>query len=215
MRAVCTHGLMQTLSKLLGYGMVAGGAIVKIPQLIKILLDKSVYGISYSSLVLELATNWITIVYSWYRGNPFSIYGENVFIGFQNVIIMFFFILYVRNVPKGVPQPSESAPSKYIAYFLLTCVAIFLTRNPYAWPPAIIESSMVLQILFCTISLLCSLLCSSCPDLSHLSVQVHRQFGSYNMFVSCAWELGSSIYTSCGNSRWLYLHHFRSVGLRP
>ncbi len=59
----------------MGYGLVFGGAIVKIPQVVKILLEKSVYGISFSSVVMEGLTNWVTIVYSWYRGNPFSIYG--------------------------------------------------------------------------------------------------------------------------------------------
>ena len=59
----------------MGYGLVVGGAIVKIPQVIKILIDKSVFGISFTSIILESLTNWITIIYSLYRGNPFSIYG--------------------------------------------------------------------------------------------------------------------------------------------
>lgn len=59
----------------MGYGLVLGGAIVKIPQVIKILLCKSVYGISFTSVLMEGLTNWVTIVYSWYRNNPFSIYG--------------------------------------------------------------------------------------------------------------------------------------------
>ena len=67
--------LTQTISKFLGYGLVAGGAIVKIPQVIKIVIDKSTYGISFQSIVLEALTNWVTIVYSWYKVNPFSIYG--------------------------------------------------------------------------------------------------------------------------------------------
>lgn len=129
--------------------MVAGGAIVKIPQIIKILIDKSVYGISYSSILFELATNWITIVYSWYRGIPFSIYGENVFIGVQNILILLFFVFFVRQVPKGVADPGQNAPTKYMTYFLLTCMTVFLTKNPLNWPPVIIESSMILQILLC------------------------------------------------------------------
>lgn len=60
---------------MLGYGLVVGSAIVKVPQLIKIFIDKSTYGISFTSVLMESMTNWVTIVYSWYRGNPFSIYG--------------------------------------------------------------------------------------------------------------------------------------------
>lgn len=66
---------MQTASKLMGYGLVVGGAIVKVPQVIKIFIDKSVFGISFPSIIMESLTNWITIIYSLYRGNPFSIYG--------------------------------------------------------------------------------------------------------------------------------------------
>jgi hypothetical protein len=36
----------------MGYGLVVGGAIVKIPQVIKILIDKSVYGISFFSVLM-------------------------------------------------------------------------------------------------------------------------------------------------------------------
>lgn len=60
---------------MLGYGLVIGASIVKIPQLIKILIEKSVFGISFFSVIMEAMTNWVMIVYSWYRGNPFSIYG--------------------------------------------------------------------------------------------------------------------------------------------
>ena len=60
---------------MLGYGLVLGGAIIKIPQLINILRYRSVYGISFTSVLAESLMNWVTIVYSWYRDNPFSIYG--------------------------------------------------------------------------------------------------------------------------------------------
>lgn len=90
----------------MGYGLVLGGAIVKVPQVIKILMNKSVYGISFVAILMESLTNWVTIVYSWYRGNPFSIYGENVFLLVQNLLILLLFIIYGRNVPKGVTPPA-------------------------------------------------------------------------------------------------------------
>ena len=129
--------------------MVAGGAIVKIPQLLKILFDRSVFGISYESVVFEAITNWITIVYNWFKGNPFSIYGENVFIGIQNLLIMAAFILYVRRVPKNVADPGPSAPIKYLVYFCVFSLFIVVTKDPFSWPPILIDSSMILQITFC------------------------------------------------------------------
>lgn len=83
-----------TISKALGYGLVIGGTIVKVPQLIKILISKSIFGISFISILMESMTNWVMIVYSWWRGNPFSIYGENVFLLIQNIIILGFFVIY-------------------------------------------------------------------------------------------------------------------------
>jgi len=122
----------------MGYGLVAGGAIVKIPQLIKILVDRSVYGISFFSVLMEACTNWVTIVYSWYRGNPFSIYGENVFILVQNMLIMGLFIAFGRNVPKGVADPGKAVITRYITIFSLFCLAMFFTQNPLSWPPVLI-----------------------------------------------------------------------------
>ena len=57
-------------------------------------MKQSVYGISFTSVMAEGMTNWVTIVYSWYRGTPFSIYGENVFLLIQNIIILGFFVIY-------------------------------------------------------------------------------------------------------------------------
>lgn len=94
-------------------------------------------------------TNWVTIVYSWYRGNPFSIYGENAFLLGQNVIIMGLFILFGRNVPKGVTAPGQNAIKKYGVLFLTFCTGMFLTQNPFSWPKILIDYCMVLQISLC------------------------------------------------------------------
>lgn len=133
----------------MGYGLVVGSAIVKIPQVIKVAIDKSVYGISFTSIVMESLTNWVTIVYSWYRGNPFSIYGENVFILGQNLLIMLLFLIYGRNVPKGVQGPTKNTITKYGVILAAFCVLMFLTQNPYSWPPVFVNYSMVLQIVLC------------------------------------------------------------------
>lgn len=196
--------MTQTFSKLLGYCMVAGGAIVKVPQLIKILVDKSVYGISYPSLILELATNWITIVYNWYRGNSFSIYGENVFIGAQNLLIMAFFVLFIRNVPLSIPKPPEGAYIKYMTLFLLACLTMFFTQNPSAWPPILIQSSMILQIFLCTQYFIQSLLPgwprsytstgASRPAAWPLSAAAWWCWATSDACSLCWWKLGMTTY---------------------
>lgn len=46
--------LIQTLSKLLGYFIVWGAFAVKLPQIAKILKNKSTYGISFRSVTFEV-----------------------------------------------------------------------------------------------------------------------------------------------------------------
>lgn len=142
--------IKMTISKAMGYAIVVGGSIVKVPQVIKIFLDKSVYGISFTSVLAESCTNWVTIVYSWYRGNPFSIYGENAFILLQNICIMLLFVVFGRNVPKGVEAPGQGVITKYAILLVSFLVGMFLTQNPLAWPKQIIDYCMFLQISLCT-----------------------------------------------------------------
>jgi uncharacterized protein with PQ loop repeat len=43
---------MQTATKIIGYGIVMGGVIIKFPQIIKVICNKSVLGISFVSVIL-------------------------------------------------------------------------------------------------------------------------------------------------------------------
>ncbi|KAJ2684415.1 hypothetical protein H4R19_006893 [Coemansia spiralis] len=86
--------LRHALSKGLGLGIVLGGCIVKLPQLFKILKSKSIAGISFSSYVLELLANFITLAYNYRMGYAFTTYGEAVFIGAQNYVIALLMLVF-------------------------------------------------------------------------------------------------------------------------
>jgi uncharacterized protein with PQ loop repeat len=45
---------MQSFVKFMGYGVVMGAAIVKVPQILKIVKKKSTFGVSFPSVVLEV-----------------------------------------------------------------------------------------------------------------------------------------------------------------
>lgn len=47
-----TFKFIKTIVKLLGYGVVLGAAIVKVPQIIKIIKNKSTFGVSFPSVLL-------------------------------------------------------------------------------------------------------------------------------------------------------------------
>ncbi|KAI8070626.1 uncharacterized protein B0P05DRAFT_474329 [Gilbertella persicaria] len=75
------------ISKGLGLGIVLGGSIVKVPQILTILRNKSAQGLSLTSYLLETLSYFITLSYNLRQGNPFSTFGEIMFICIQNIMI--------------------------------------------------------------------------------------------------------------------------------
>ena len=75
------------ISKGLGIGIIGASAIVKLPQLIKLLNSRSADGVSFLSYFLETAGYVISLAYNVRKGFPFSTYGENALIAAQNVAI--------------------------------------------------------------------------------------------------------------------------------
>ncbi|KAF9585963.1 hypothetical protein BGW38_010778 [Lunasporangiospora selenospora] len=82
------------ISKGLGLGIVAGGAIVKVPQIIKIVQAQSAEGVSFSSYMLETLASVISLAYNIRQQNPLSTYGETFFVTIQNLIILSLMMFY-------------------------------------------------------------------------------------------------------------------------
>ncbi|KAF5338859.1 hypothetical protein D9758_015566 [Tetrapyrgos nigripes] len=108
-----------SISKGLGIGIVAGGSIMKIPQLLLIVNARSAQGLSLSAYILETLSYGITLAYSYRSGFPFSTYGENFFLTLQNVLITVLIIAYSQSSSKATLLPltilglSASAVSLY------------------------------------------------------------------------------------------------------
>lgn len=77
-----------TISKAVGLAIVAGSGILKLPQIIKILANGSVEGISSVGYYIETDTFMQTAGMSMARGIPFSVYGETLIIMAQNFVII-------------------------------------------------------------------------------------------------------------------------------
>lgn len=84
------------ISKGLGIGIVIGGAIVKIPQIVTILKHQSAQGLSLTSFLLETCAYQIVMVYNMRLHNPFSTYGEVLFMTLQNILICVLIVWYTR-----------------------------------------------------------------------------------------------------------------------
>ncbi|KIK63108.1 hypothetical protein GYMLUDRAFT_163817 [Collybiopsis luxurians FD-317 M1] len=90
--------LKYSLSKALGIGIVVGGSIMKLPQLLLILRGRSARGLSLSAYVLETLAYGINLAYSFRNMFPFSTYGENLFLTIQNVLITLLIIYYTPSI---------------------------------------------------------------------------------------------------------------------
>ncbi|KAF9653840.1 mannose-P-dolichol utilization defect 1 protein [Thelephora ganbajun] len=99
--------LKYSLSKGLGVGIVVGGSIMKLPQLLLILSARSARGISLTSYALETFCYLVTCAYSYRNEFPFSTYGENIFLGIQNIAVT----LLIVYLPSSTLRRSVSSPS--------------------------------------------------------------------------------------------------------
>lgn len=112
------------LSKVIGLGIVAGGSLVKVPQLVKIVRAQSARGLSPLSYGLESLAYGVTLAYNFRMGNPFSTYGEVGFVLVQNWMILFLMGWYANG--PGAKRTPLVFPMCLMALGLLTSVVYFL-----------------------------------------------------------------------------------------
>lgn len=75
------------ISKALGIAIVAFSAIVKVPQILKLISSRSSAGVSFVSYALETTSLLITLAYNARQKFPFSTYGESALIGIQDIVV--------------------------------------------------------------------------------------------------------------------------------
>lgn len=75
------------LSKGIGLGIVSMSAVVKVPQLLKLIASGSAQGVSFSSYLLETLAYLITLAYNVRQGNPYNTFGEIAILAVQNVVV--------------------------------------------------------------------------------------------------------------------------------
>lgn len=75
------------ISKALGLAIVGASAVVKVPQILKLISSGSSAGVSFVSYALETASLLITMSYGVRNHFPFSTYGESALIAVQDVVV--------------------------------------------------------------------------------------------------------------------------------
>ncbi|GMY28724.1 mannose-P-dolichol utilization defect 1 protein homolog 2-like [Fagus crenata] len=91
--------LLPLISKLLGYCIVAASTTVKLPQILKILKNSSVRGLSVVAFELEVVGYTIALAYCLDKGLPFSAFGELAFLLIQAIILVA--VIYYYSQPIG------------------------------------------------------------------------------------------------------------------
>ena len=86
------------MSKGIGLAIIAGSAVLKLPQIIKIFKAKSVEGISKYMFYTEILMLINSSGYSIQARIPFSVYGESLIILVQNALIVILFWVYSKEI---------------------------------------------------------------------------------------------------------------------
>lgn len=111
------------VSKALGYAIITGSLILKLPQILKILSAKDVTGLTPASFYMEVLLYVSSTIYNVLRGYPVSTWGENLVILVQNVVLVL--LLWAYYTPKIA----------YTTRFMLVVVFVGLTTGMLLTPP--------------------------------------------------------------------------------
>ncbi|KAI4525040.1 mannose-P-dolichol utilization defect 1 protein [Schizophyllum commune Loenen D] len=126
----------------MGWGIVIGSGVMKLPQLYIIYKRKSARGISTSGSAFETLAYAVNLTYAYRNGIPFSTYGENAFLTAQNAILMLLLIQYAPR-PRALTSPTDSRTTKLLGTLLIMLVGFLLLLFV---PPPILATFQALTL---------------------------------------------------------------------
>ncbi|BDA48719.1 probable mannose-P-dolichol utilization defect 1 protein homolog [Coccomyxa sp. Obi] len=90
----------QLIARILGYCVVAGSFARSVPQIVRILKNKSAEGISLAAQYAELVAYSITVAYNLDHGYAFSTYGDTAACWVQDIILIVLIAKFRRGLWK-------------------------------------------------------------------------------------------------------------------
>lgn len=88
--------LKMIISKGLGYAILAGSLMLRVPQILKILAAGSGEGISIASEVLMIVAIFGSMSYGYFKQFPIAAYGDSYFLYLQACVILLLVLFYER-----------------------------------------------------------------------------------------------------------------------
>ena len=134
--------LRLSISKALGYTMMLGSCLYKLPVLMKIYKVKGGEGISPLSVYLETTAYLASLSYNYVKGNPISTYGDLVASSSQNMLIIF--LLWTMGTGKGVQLPLQHKITAATGALLFLSLLRYM---PMEYQHLIVSYSIVVLIL--------------------------------------------------------------------
>ncbi|KAJ5473288.1 Mannose-P-dolichol utilization defect 1 protein [Penicillium sp. IBT 31633x] len=110
------------ISKALGIAIVGASAVVKVPQILKLINSRSSAGVSFVSYALETASLLITLSYSVRNQFPFSTYGETALIAVQDIAVGVLVLNYAGRSAAAAAFVAVVAASIYALLFDQTLI---------------------------------------------------------------------------------------------
>ena len=117
------------VSKGLGYGILAGSLLLRVPQIVKILAAGSGEGLSVASEIFGLIAVFGSMSYGNYKQFPISAYGDMYFLYIQGIIILMLIFYYQKNHFYNLISLSIFAASTYLMLNEMIDPRIILTLN--------------------------------------------------------------------------------------
>jgi len=134
------------LSKLLGYAILVGSLMVKVPQIGKIYFNQSGEGVSVIAESIMLAAIFGSMAYGYTSGFPLSSYGDSFSLFFQTILIILLVLYYKRRYRLAI-------------IYLLLCVVLTVLMYRKLIPVGFVDILAGLSLVLSLISRLYQSFC--------------------------------------------------------
>jgi mannose-P-dolichol utilization defect protein 1 len=121
--------LKMIVSKGLGYGILAGSLLLRVPQILKILLSQSGKGISVVSEILMLIAIFGSMSYGFFKEFSIAAYGDTYFLYLQGIIVLLLVLYYDRNFFLIFLILPAVGIASYLLYAKMIPAQVILTLN--------------------------------------------------------------------------------------
>lgn len=149
------------LSKLLGYAILVGSLMVKVPQIVKIKWNRSGEGVSVLAETIMLASIFGSMAYGYTSEYPLSAYGDSYFLFIQTILIILLVLYYKKQYQMAMI---------YLLFCLFLTFLMFRKLIPSSFVDILAGLSLVLGLFSRLWQSLCIYRAKSTGNLSALTM---------------------------------------------